>query len=271
MQTLSILIVFVFGTIIGSFLNVVVLRYKTGRRLTGRSGCFTCGKKLAPLELIPLLSFFFQGGKCTGCSSKISLEYPLVEGITGLVFATIYTCFSAGGILLLIPFAFFAFIFSLLIVISSYDIKHKIIPDVPVYFFIGASFFWMIFAHHAWYFKTIYGSLHLLAGPIIALPFAAIWYLSRGRAMGFGDAKIALGAGWLLGLVGGVSAVVLSFWIGAAVTVLKMIYDKLKRRTTLHLKSEIPFGPFLALGIFLQFLFSFDFFRLKDFIDFFFL
>ena len=79
MQTLGILIVFVFGTVIGSFLNVVVLRYKTGRKITGRSGCFSCGKKLSALELVPLLSFFFQGGKCTGCSSKISIEYPLIE------------------------------------------------------------------------------------------------------------------------------------------------------------------------------------------------
>src|ERR1700752_70221 len=85
---------FVFGTIIGSFLNVVALRYNTGFSLGGRSRCFSCGKTLYWYKLIPLFSFLIQGGRCRKCHSQISIQYPLVEALTGLVFLGLFLKFQ---------------------------------------------------------------------------------------------------------------------------------------------------------------------------------
>src|SRR3989338_3931288 len=87
MNTLFALSVFILGAIVGSFLNVVILRYNTGVSFfSGRSFCPSCGKKLSWYELVPVVSFFALRRKCAGCDSKISWQYPLVEIATGLLF-----------------------------------------------------------------------------------------------------------------------------------------------------------------------------------------
>ena len=82
-------IFFIFGLIIGSFLNVVILRFNTERSFGGRSGCMSCRKKLFWYELVPLFSFLGLKGRCKNCKTKISWQYPLVEFITGLIFSCI--------------------------------------------------------------------------------------------------------------------------------------------------------------------------------------
>jgi prepilin signal peptidase PulO-like enzyme (type II secretory pathway) len=91
-----------------------------------------------------------------------------------------------------------------------------------------------------------------MAGPIIALPFVLLWLVSKGTWMGLGDGKLSIGIGWLLGLNGGINAVILAFWIGAVVSLiwLFMTFKKFKPRT------EIPFGPYLILGLYLVLLFK---------------
>lgn len=132
---------FLLGTIIGSFLNVVALRYNTGRTLGGRSSCYSCNKILSALELVPLFSFIFLGGRCKSCKSKISWQYPLVEFITGLIFLGLYFSLSLHTLYFILPpyfipiFIYYAIIFCLLIVISIYDLRHKIIPDGLSYAF----------------------------------------------------------------------------------------------------------------------------------------
>src|SRR3989344_1792899 len=86
--------VFILGTIIGSFLNVVILRYNTGSSIQGRSGCMSCGKPLVWYELFPVLSFLFLLGRCGGCKSRISAQYPLVELLTGIIFLLTFLQFS---------------------------------------------------------------------------------------------------------------------------------------------------------------------------------
>jgi prepilin signal peptidase PulO-like enzyme (type II secretory pathway) len=256
---LWLIISFIFGTLIGSFLNVVSLRYNTGMGLGGRSKCFSCGKTLTWKELIPLASFAMQKGSCAKCKSKISWQYPLVEFFSGAIFVLILFKFPPLDVVTAIHTALYLFITCLMIVITVYDMKHKIIPDPLVYMFdivalLAALFFQVGATSTLGFHLSLWG---LLAGPICALPFAAIWYFSKGKWMGFGDSKLILGIGWLLGLSAGFSAIAIAFWIGAAVSVIWMMsrFGKLKAH------YEIPFAPYLILGMYVVLLFNINVFN----------
>src|ERR1035437_10118568 len=128
------IIFFVFGLIIGSFLNVVILRLNTQKSLGGRSGCMSCLNKLSWYELIPVFSFLGLRGRCKNCKAKISIQYPIVELITGFIFAALFLKFQNVFFFNTVPvfsftYAFYAVAFSLLLVIAVYDIRHKIIPN----------------------------------------------------------------------------------------------------------------------------------------------
>jgi leader peptidase (prepilin peptidase)/N-methyltransferase len=250
MNTLSLLLSFVFGTIIGSFLNVVSLRYNTGMGVNGRSKCFTCGKTLTWKELIPLFSFAVQKGACKKCKSKISWQYPLVEFLAGVFFVLIFLKFPPVDAAASISTVIYLFITSILIVITVYDMKHKIIPDALSYTFSLLAFIGMFFGGQTLF--HIPATIDLLAGPLCALPFALLWLVSKGTWMGFGDAKLALGIGWTLGFLPAVSGIILAFWIGAVISVVWMLvtYKKIKGR------YEIPFAPYLILGMYLVLIFN---------------
>lgn len=260
------IILFLFGTVLGSFLNVVILRYNTGYSVGGRSQCFSCGKTLRWYELVPLVSYIALRGKCSSCKSRISLQYPMVEALTGVIFLAIYAKlavslpFSPG---LIAALGYYYAVFSLLIVIVVYDLRHTIIPDGMVYAFSLAALAGAFVDFEA--LAIVMPSYaHVAAGPLLFFPFFAMWYLSRGTWMGFGDAKLALGMGWFLGLAGGSMAVMVAFWIGAAVGVGLLLLKRFlsgeralrSRLGTLTIKSEIPFAPFLVLGTILVFLFE---------------
>ena len=262
--TLS-LFVFIFGTIVGSFLNVVALRYNTGLSFArGRSQCFSCGKGLSWRELIPVWSYIVLRGKCSKCASKISVQYLLVELATGALFLATFihvvlgASASAFTFVHLATIIYYFFIWSILIVISVYDFRHKIIPDALVFLFCFATFVASLISFFYFHNNTI---LDIFAGPILAmLPFGLLWLVSGGRWIGLGDAKLALGIGFMLGFVGGVSAVVLAFWIGAVVSIVLIGAQRVLSLSSknLTMKSEIPFGPFLILGTIIIFFFSFD-------------
>ncbi|MEI7513116.1 MAG: prepilin peptidase [bacterium] len=269
MFTIFFIFSFVLGTIIGSFLNVVAYRYGTAKNLGGRSSCMVCAEQLKWYELIPIVSYIMLSGKCRTCKSKISAQYPYVESITGLLFALIFLKFMPVlefyPIIFALIFAFFAFIFSLLMVIAVYDMRHKMIPDKLVFLFSGISFLMVVLMYFISNSNLSSLIVNILAGPILALPFALLWYISQGKWIGFGDAKLALGMGWFLGLAGGVSAVALGFWIGAIVSVFLLLVSKYgKGKTKITRYTEIPFAPFLLIGLVLVFFFNFDFFYINE-------
>jgi prepilin signal peptidase PulO-like enzyme (type II secretory pathway) len=243
---LILIVSFIFGTLIGSFLNVLALRYNTGMGVRGRSKCMSCSKTLTWVELIPILSFAAQRGACKGCRAKISWQYPLVEFFSGALFVIIFLLYPPVTLVSSIVTAFQLFILCILMVITIYDIKHKIIPDPLVYIFIAAAFILMFIGTDAHPF-VIPSVLQLLAGPILALPFALLWYVSHGEWMGLGDSKLILGIGGLLGLSYGLTALALAFWIGAIVSI---IYMAVAYRSFKH-GLQIPFGPYLILGLYL--------------------
>lgn len=275
MQNIFLALLFIFGTAVGSFLNVLILRLNTGRTMVhGRSMCFSCGKELHALELIPLVSFLVQRGRCRQCKSKISWQYPIVELATGVLFVLVWiTMFATAKSVLAVGgsewwrLAYYLVMTSILVVIAVYDLRHQIIPDGFAYAFaffaLGAFFVRAGSAGTLMSTPSFYG---VLAGPLLALPLAGLWMVSRGRWIGLGDAKLALGMGWFLGIVGGTSALVLSFWIGAIVGLLLIgathIHTRILPHSRYSLKSEIPFGPFMVLATLLVLFFHFNIFNL---------
>jgi prepilin signal peptidase PulO-like enzyme (type II secretory pathway) len=261
MDALLLVFIFIFGAIIGSFLNVVALRYNTGMTIEGRSVCFSCGKTLRWYELIPVLSYVMLRGKCSACRSGISLQYPLVELLTGTLFVLLYAQNNP-----LYYFTLMCLITAVLVVIVVYDIRHTIIPDGLVYSFIALSFIKLLSDNNFLGLFTSERIWELLAGPILFLPFFLLWFFSRGRWMGFGDAKLAWGIGWMLGLIPGISSLIFSFWIGALVGILMLLLKRISSSLSVHnrglflrfknltIKSEIPFAPFLILGVYIVFL-----------------
>ena len=246
------ILVFGLGLIIGSFLNVVILRLNTGRSLAkGRSQCARCSKTLHWYELVPVFSFLGLRGKCKACKEPISFQYPIVELLTGLVFTVIYTKIilthglSAFGI---VTFLISIIIASLLIIIFAYDLRHKIIPSKIVIPFIIISLgtvFWRYFTVSPFMLAS-----DLIAGPLMAAPFFFMWLLSKGKAMGFGDVRLSLGMGWFVGVSGSLIVFFLSFWIGAVVGLFLIASSKLR------MKSEVPFAPFMIIAFFIVTIFG---------------
>lgn len=199
-----------------------------------------CARRLAWYELFPIASFFALRGKCRTCRAKLSLQYPLVELITGIVFVLVFwkfsvlDFFSTNYLLLTTHFLFW----SLIVAISVYDFREKIIPDGAVYSAAAIA--------------LILNPKNLFAGIILAAPLAAFWFFSRGKWMGFGDAKLQLGLGFLLGFSVGFSGLLFGFWLGALAGVFLMLSKKA------GMKTELPFGPFLALGAFIAWLADFN-------------
>ena len=246
---------FGFGLIVGSFLNVVIARMATDESLTGRSHCPTCRTQLVWYELIPVLSWIALRGKCRSCAKSISFQYPLVELATAvgfLILAQTPLTFP----LLLIAWTLYA----LCIAILVFDLYYTLIPDAWSYPLAALS---LVYGY-----LTLSGTysipLILVAGPLAALPLFGLWAASRGAWMGFGDVKLALALGWILGPILGVSAVFFGFVIGAVVSVgillplpyLVSFAQKMGIRlgnsaSPFTMKSEVPFGPFLIASLFI--------------------
>ena len=242
------ILIFIFGAVVGSFLNVIILRLNTGQSIvSGRSKCFTCAKKLKWHELLPIASFVFLRGKCSACKAKISWQYPLVETTTGLLFLLISNLKSQISNLGIV---YLWIIFSVLIIIAVYDYRHQIIPNLFVWIFNGLAFLSLFnsFRISDFGFRILNWN-NLLAGFMLFVFFALLWGVSKGKWMGFGDAKLALGIGWLLGITKGIAAITLAFWIGAIAGVLLIYLNKSKY----GLKSSIAFGPFMILGTAISF------------------
>jgi len=263
---------FIFGACIGSFLNVLILRFPKGEPIVRkRSYCPSCKKTLAWFDLIPLLSFAILRGKCRYCGRKISRQYPQVEAATGLLFLFSYFVWLQGSVnLSSLPHLFFLFFASsLLFLVFIFDLKYGIIPDVIV---LWGIFGWVLYQLIAistklaflWfglssselgrYMITPQYFLNQLkfwlpdllwavaAGLFVSVFFYALVILTAGRGMGLGDVKF----GFLLGLFVSIPKIFtllfLAFFSGALASLVLIFLGK-KR-----LKDTVPFGPFLSIA-----------------------
>jgi len=206
-----------------------------------------------------LFSFLGLKGRCLACKAKISIQYPIVEFISGLVFAGIFLKFQdiffINTLVFSISYAYYATMFSILLVIAVYDFKHKIIPDILSLIFGLIAFIGIFFFSNYLFYPHIPTVLEFLSGILLALPFAFLWLVSKGTWMGLGDAKLALGLGWLVGFSRILSGVVVAFWSGAILGIFLIAFSK-----KYGMKSEIPFAPFLVLGVLIAFFFELSLF-----------
>lgn len=263
-MTTEIIFIALLGLIVGSFLNVVICRHGTGRSVNGRSGCLSCGRTLGALDLVPLFSWLCLRGRCRRCDAKISAQYPLVELGGALAFVLAYRAhpflepFAGAGegaaSAEFLAFAAAAAALSSLVAIVAYDLRHKIIPDQFSAFLAAAALVRLVTLGFASGAPASSWWLALSAGPLMALPLFLLWAFSRGRWMGLGDPKLALGLGWLVGISGGVLGLFLAFLIGAILGGGAVLWNRLaRRRGGLALGSEVPFAPYLALGAVIAF------------------
>jgi prepilin signal peptidase PulO-like enzyme (type II secretory pathway) len=238
---------FILGIFLGSFLNVVSDRlYRKENFITDRSKCDSCGHTLEAKNLIPILSFIIQKGKCTFCHQKISLLYPISEILTGLSFLLAYyiTIELSYEINFLI---YLLVIFSLFLIISFTDYKFY---EIPFEIIVFGSIFSILY--RTLILKTITLE-NLFAETLSVILVFAFFYLiivlSKG-GMGGGDLKLACFISLAVGYPANISALYFGFILGGLFGILVLLF-KLKK-----LKSQIPFGPFLILGAVLSFLYS---------------
>lgn len=259
------------GLSVGSFLNVVALRYVPERPLfsrgilRGRSHCPHCGKILRWFELIPLLSFIIQAGRCRACLARLSLQYPATELGTGLVFLLMpRPDYILGGLFLVAA--------AVLILIAFIDLRLRIIPDSLnlLLAVLGVAIAAVVAAQDAFgplegsflgHYALLFGlresiwlnrSVAALAGGGF---FAAIVFLTKGRGMGMGDVKLAAALGVLLGWPDAAFALLFSFIIGSLLSLPRLLSGSLR------MKSAVPFGPYMVLGAFVVMLWGYDILR----------
>ena len=237
MDLLILIYAFIFGTLIGSFLNVVVYRLPREESLSfPPSHCPTCNNRLKFYDLFPIISYLGLRGKCRSCGSRISIRYPIVEGITGfLFFMSVYTF---GMSLVTIQYII---IIGLLIPIFLIDYDHYIIPDglnLSIFIVAVAVVLIQIITGEKQWNEFLYHILGMLIGGGFFLFIAIV----TNGAMGGGDIKIMAALGFLFGVKNTLLLMFLSFILGGILSVILLLL-KIKKR-----KDPIPFGPFICLA-----------------------
>jgi len=226
----------VFGAIIGSFLNVCICRLPNDESIVSPgSHCPQCKNPIRGYDNIPLVSYIFLGGKCRYCRRPISMQYPLVEGVTALASFFLFVKFGPSLQYLFL----FAFLCSL-IVITVIDLYHQIIPDVISLPGIAVGLLGALVLPQRSFLQAFLGML-LGGGSLFVVATIYQWVLKR-EGMGGGDVKLLAMIGAFLGWKAVILTIVLSSFIGSVAGILLMV-AKGK-----DFKYAIPFGPFLSLA-----------------------
>lgn len=302
------LFIFAIGACVGSFVNVVVARFRVLPIVNARSKCMTCNTQLEKRDLIPIFSFVLRRGRCRHCSSRFSSEYMWVEILMGIVAVIIWGIVStspavmnnvsAGQVIdrfapanvnqpntttnqntansnqsnvnsnqirniagvgsdevvgqnvnywkVSIGLVFYLAVFALLAIIALYDLRHKVVPmefsGLLIIMGIVASLYRVLALGDPY--------ITLLSGILIALPFALIFAISKGKWVGFGDVMVYAGVGWTLGMAMGFTVLFYSVWIGAVVAIMLMLLA----RRDYGLKTELPFAPFIVIAAIIVFM-----------------
>lgn len=247
-------IFFWLGAVLGSFAGAAVWRIRKKKDFVrGRSECEHCHHQLSPLDLVPIFSWLFLRGRCRYCKKPIGWSALLAELLLGLAFALSYLAWPLGftSVLPGVLFGLWLAALVLLAILYIYDLRWTLLPDRLVFplIMISALFFVgrMVLAGLpplGWLLEGLYGLM-----PITGL-YGLLYFASHGKWIGFGDVKLGIAIGLLLGWQQALLALVLANFIGLLFVLPGLISRKLDR------ESQVPFGPFLILGTVIAFLYG---------------
>ena len=231
------LFVLLFGLCIGSFLNVCIYRIPLKQDIVKLpSHCMSCGRKLKWYELIPVLSFLIQGGKCRGCKAKLSIQYPIIELLNGILYLICFVMFSFTP-----EAVIYSLLASVLIVISVIDWRTYEIP-------LGCNVFILCLGVVKVLFDLPHMSQYVIGFFAISVVLFFINKISKGRAIGGGDVKLMAASGLLIGWQNIILALIIGCVLGSIIHIARMKISGEGR--------VLAFGPYLAAGIFISALFG---------------
>ncbi|HZE86743.1 MAG TPA: prepilin peptidase [Methylomirabilota bacterium] len=237
MDVFYLVFLFLFGICVGSFLNVVTDRLPNGESIIkGRSHCDFCKKKLGFFDLIPLFSYVFLAGRCRYCQKKLSFYYPLVELLTGLLF--IFIALHTG---MLSETFYYLFIVSTLIILFFTDLKYGILPFVVIFPTIIISLGYILLTTQSLLLNDLLSAFGAF------LFFLLLFFITKGRGMGFGDVVYVFLMGLLLGFPNIVLGLYIAFLSGAIISLILVLIKRKKLQG-----GTVPFGPFLVAGTFIS-------------------
>ncbi|WP_338630910.1 prepilin peptidase [Clostridium baratii] len=241
MELAVVIAIFIFGAIIGSFLNVCIYRIIKEESIAyPPSHCGSCGENLKARDLIPIISYIFLKGRCRYCKEKVSIQYPIVEAITGILFLVIY--FKFGFSLELIKYMFFT---SILIVIGIIDFKTQdVYTSTIVTGLIGGLIFLVIT-------YLVGNEIHIINTVLaMIIPALILFILYYFGAMGFGDVEIVFFIGLFLNLKLSLLNLFLSIVLGGIVALIMMIYKKTEKG------AMMAFGPYISIAAYITIIFG---------------
>lgn len=237
LELLPYIVIFLFGIILGSFLNVCICRIPLGESVAGpRSHCMNCGYQLAWYDLVPLFSYLFLRGRCRRCHTHVSLQYPLVEASNGILYLWIFAVHGYQWVSLI-----YCAMASALLTLSVIDARTREIPFGINIFLALTGLVRLALDYQHWYLYVI--------GAVCVSGFLGILYLcSKGRAIGGGDIKL-MGA---CGLILGWKLILLAFFAGCVLASVIHLF----RMWFSGAERVLAMGPYLSAGIFLSALYG---------------
>jgi len=239
---IEIILIFILGLTVGSFSNVCICRIPKNESIVfPASHCPKCRSKIKPVDNIPLLSYILLKGRCRNCKSKISIQYPIVELLTGLIYLIIYLAYGLSTQTLI-----YIILSSALVIIAFIDLQKQIVPDVISLPGIVIGFIISFFVPYITFVNSGLGVI--VGGGIILIIGMAGSVIFKKEAMGGGDVKLAAMIGAFLGWRYIIISLFLGFFLGALAGII-LIISKIKSR-----EDTVPFGPFIVLGSFITLL-----------------
>ena len=255
------IIIFVLGLCFGSFVNMLVYRTAVNYKILKikradtrvspyinekRSFCDYCGRQLNWYENVPVISWLILKGKTKCCYKKLPLSYPVVELVMGILFVLFFLVFRFNFVETLHATSLLQLILGFLIIVflvfsAVFDLKYMILPDFSTVILIGCA---IVFLLGDMWGRHIGLPLQQILSALVASGFLLILNLiTKGSGMGMGDVKLALFMGLFLGYPKTIIAFYVAFVVGAILGLILMIFKKADRKT------QVPFGPFMILGI----------------------
>ena len=227
------IIIFLYGIIIGSFLNVCIYRIpKKENIVTTRSHCMSCGYQLRWYDLIPLFSWLALGGRCRKCKAKISVQYPAIEALNGVLYLIVFLCYGVS-----IETLLYCLMASALLALSVIDFRTFEIP-------LGFNVFIAVLGLVRVLTDLTNWQEYAVGFFAVSVVLYIIYVITKGRGIGGGDIKLMAASGLLLGWKCNILAFLLGCIIGSVIHLLRMRFTKAER--------VLAMGPYLSIGIYIS-------------------